>query len=360
MPLYYQGIKAEHEAVRTSAGVFDVSHMGIFTAVGGTAGPLLARRTTANVPELKPGHCRYTFLLNYAGAIVDDLLVTRTDDAGEAPPVYLVVPNAGQADRIFTLLSQHRKPDVRLERWNHRAAILAVQGPRSASILEEEFGWQLGGLKFYEGRRFLLSGRKSGSEAGTLGWLPPTDLEHSVWVSRSGYTGELGFEVFVGAEHAVDCFDRLLARGVVPCGLGARDTLRLEKGFLLSGQDFHEDRTPLEAGQDRFVSFDHAFVGREALEEQQRQGVPVRLRGLRTESPTAIPRHGTPVLSEGQPVATVTSGTLSPSLGYGIALAYLPPALQAPDTPLTLDVRGRMAPARVVPLPFLRAPSNPR
>ena len=168
-----------------------------------------------------------------------------------------------------------------------------------------------------------------------------------------GYTGEPGFELFVPAARAVAVADALVAAGVTPCGLGARDTLRLEKGYLLSGQDFDGDRTPLEARQDRFVELDHPFVGRDALVQQKAAGTYARLAGLSVADPAAIPRHGTQVRSGDAVVATVTSGGKSPTLGHGIALAYLPEALATPGTSLTIVVRDRTAPAEVVRLPFL-------
>jgi aminomethyltransferase len=358
MPLYYQSIRAEHEAVRSGVGIFDVSHMGIQTLTGASAAGLLSRRTTADVTKLSPGRTHYTFLLNLAAQMVDDLLITRLDAGGESIPSYLAVPNAARAARILELFRQHRRPDTRVEAWNHQVAILAVQGPGSRDLLTSVLGWRLEGLKFYEGRLFPGSSRSAIPVEGRLGAQFPRDLLDGIWVSRTGYTGELGYELFVRGEDAPSLFDRLLAAGAVPSGLGARDTLRLEKGYLLSGQDFDRDHTPLEAGQERFVTFDHPFVGREALEKQQREGVPVRLTGIRIDAPGAIPRHGTAVLANGAPVATVTSGGLSPTLNVGIALAYLPPPLQTPGIELTVDLRGRQVPARVVPLPFLPAPAK--
>ena len=340
--------------------MFDVSHMGILTLTGGSAADLLSRRTTANVPLLRPGQSRYTFLCEFSGAIVDDLLVTRLDAGIDPPPGFLAVPNAGQAEFVFELLLQHRKPDTRIERWNHKVAIVAVQGPASREILEQEFGWSLSPLKFYEGRRFPFTADGRARTEGDLGMDFTTDLTHSVWVGRTGYTGELGFEVFVGADNVASLWKRLRDREVVPCGLGARDTLRLEKGYLLSGQDFHRDHTPLEAAQDRFVSFDHPFVGRPPMEVQQRDGVPVRLVGLRTDVPGAIPRHGTPVRQGETTVGTVTSGTQSPTLGVGIALAYLPPGIGVVGNELGLELHGRVVPAKVVAFPFLPAPSGRR
>jgi aminomethyltransferase len=353
MPLYFSSILEEHDAVRTGVGLFDVSHMGIFTVEGASAAALLTRRTTADVARLVPGQCRYTFWLDSTGVILDDLLLTRLDPGARGPPSFLVVPNAGRADRIEELLLQHRKPDTDVRRHNGEVAILAVQGPRSRDLLESVFGWALAALKPYTGRRFPIGAGSDASPNGTLGTAIPADLRDAAFVSRTGYTGELGFELFVAASRAAALADRMESAGAVPCGLGARDTLRLEKGYLLSGQDFLIDRTPLEAGQERFVDFDHAFVGRDALEKQRVEGPRLRLAGLVVETPGAIPRHGTPVLHGGTAVSAVTSGGLSPSLKRGIALAYLPRPLFEPGTEVELDLRGRRVPGRVVPLPFV-------
>ncbi|HEV2165450.1 MAG TPA: glycine cleavage system aminomethyltransferase GcvT [Thermoplasmata archaeon] len=355
MPLYYEGILAEHEAVRSSAGLFDVSHMGILTVRGASATALLARRTTADVARLAPGQVRYTFLLNLDGQIVDDLLVTRVDAGGDEPASYVVVPNAATTPRVFDLLRQHRRPDTEIARHNGRVAILAVQGPKAPGILEATFGWPISEVPFYHAR--LFGARRSGPvpKEGRLGVDLARDLSDGVLVSRTGYTGEAGAELFVPAERAREVAEELVEAGARPVGLGARDTLRMEKGYLLSGQDFQEDRTPFEAAQDRFVDLDHPFVGRETLEKQRKEGVKVRFSGISVPAPDAIPRHGTPVLSEGKEVAIATSGGLSPTLHHGIALAYLPVALSTPGTALTLDVRGRAAPAEVVKLPFVNA-----
>jgi len=355
MPLYYSSILAEHRAVRTGVGLFDVSHMGLMTVEGARAAALLSRRTTANVDAEPPGQVHYTFLLEATGAIVDDLLITRLDTGTELDRSFLVVPNAGRADEVEEILRQHRLPDTTVTRWNPRLSLLAVQGPGSRALLERLFGWELAGLRFYTARRFALD--DPGTErAGRLGAKIPGDLDGGALVSRTGYTGELGYELLVRSEGAEALAERLTGAGAVPTGLGARDTLRLEKGYLLSGQDFHRDRTPLEAGQERFVAFDHAFVGRPALEKQAAEGPAVRLVGLEVTAPGAIPRHGTPVRVGGQTVAEATSGGVSPDLGHGIALAYLPRELAAGGGEVALEIRGAEVPARVVPLPFVTAP----
>jgi aminomethyltransferase len=355
MPLYYTSILAEHRAVRTGVGLFDVSHMGLLTVEGGHAAALLSRRTTANVEGETPTQVRYTFLLEATGAIVDDLLITRIDAGTELVRSFLVVPNAGRADEIEQILRQHRAPDTTLTRWNPRLALLAVQGPGSRTLLEQTFDWDLAELPFYHARRFSLGG-PSLDRSGHVGTTIPTDLDGAALVSRTGYTGELGYEVLVRAEAADALAERIVGAGAMPTGLGARDTLRLEKGYLLSGQDFHRDHTPIQAGQDRFVSFDHPFVGRPPLEKEVAEGPSVRLVGIELTVEGAIPRHGTPVRVDGKPVTEATSGGLSPNLGHGIALAYLPRELARPDAAVSLEIRGQEVPGRVVPLPFVKAP----
>jgi aminomethyltransferase len=354
MPLYYTSILAEHRAVRTGVGLFDVSHMGLLTLRGTRAAALLSRRTTANIELEVPGVVHYTFLLESTGGIVDDLLVSRVDDGTELDRTFLAVPNAGRADEVEQILRQHRTPDVTLSRWNPALSLLAVQGPGSRKMLEELFGWDLGALAFYHARGFPSEG--SGPErSGHVGVSIPDDLGDSLYVSRTGYTGELGYELLVKSEHADALAEKLLAAGAVACGLGARDSLRLEKGYLLSGQEFHRDHTPIQAGQDRFVAFDHPFVGRAPLEKEVAEGPAVRLAGLELSEEGAIPRHGTPVRVDGKPVTEVTSGGISPDLGHGIALAYLPRDLARPGATVALEIRGREVPARVVALPFVKA-----
>lgn len=355
MPLYVSGILEEHRAVRSAVGLFDVSHMGILTVGGPRAADLLSRRTTADAHRIAPGQCRYAFWLDADGHIFDDLLLTRLDDGLRGDPLFLVVPNAGRADRIEALLRMHRVGATEVSRHNGAVAILAVQGPGARALLHQRYGWPVGELKFYTARFYGRGSEGADGAAGRLGVGFPDPSGAETLVSRTGYTGEVGFELFVPADRARETATAIVAAGAVPCGLGARDTLRMEKGYLLSGSEFHLDRTPLEAGQERFVEFGHPFVGREPLLAQKAAADYARLAGLRVPEPGAFPRHGTPVLDGETVVGTVTSGGLSPTLGYGIALTYLPPPLAAPDTELAVLLRGRRVPARVVALPFLSA-----
>jgi aminomethyltransferase len=359
MPLYYTGILDEHAGVRSGVGLFDVSHMGILTVSGDHAGDLLSRRTTTNTSKMASGQVRYGFWLNSDGHILDDLLVTRLDDGTQGPPRFLVVPNAGRAASIFDLLQQHRRPDTLVARHNPAIAILAVQGPRAREVLEKIFGWSLAGLKFYTAAAFPAHAGGS-PRTGKLGVHFPEELGEFIQVSRTGYTGELGYELFVRAEKAPALAEELLRHGARPAGLGCRDTLRLEKGYLLSGSDFSLDRTPIEAGQERFLDLDHPFVGAEVLQAQHTSGPAVKLTGIEVRERGAIPRHGTPLFRGTTQVATLTSGGISPTLGYGIGLTYLPPELQAPGTELTVLLRGAQVPAQVAALPFLRSgPAKP-
>ncbi|MGC2289287.1 MAG: glycine cleavage system aminomethyltransferase GcvT [Thermoplasmata archaeon] len=359
MPLHYGSIVDEHRAVRSLVGLFDVSHMGILSVRGASAPALLSRRTTADTSRISPGGCRYTFLLDAAGEIVDDLILTRVDQGlGEAPPAFVVVPNAARAGKVRDLLHEHRRPDTEVERHNDEVAILAVQGPEARSTVERLFGWSLAGLPPFHAGYYPWTPDAPAEPSGRLLDDPfPAPLSDYALVSRTGYTGELGFELFVRGATADVIAERLVSGGVRPCGLGARDTLRLEKGYLLSGQDFHEDRTPLEAGQERFVELDHAFVGREALLKQKESGVALRLVGLMLTDPAAIPRHGQVILAGEQPAGSVTSGGFSPTLQRGIALAYVAPPLAVVGTSMTIDIRGRPVAATVVPLPFV--PNHP-
>jgi aminomethyltransferase len=357
MPLYYSGILEEHRAVREGVGLFDVSHLGVLTVSGGRAGELLARRTTANVPALRPGRARYAFFLEGTGRMVDDLLVSRLDDGTDLTPSFLAAPNAARAAEVEEILRHHRAPDTTITSWRGKVADLAVQGPGATALLESTMGWDLSHLKGYHVAAFP-SAPSGGARAGHLVADLANLLADSILVSRVGYTGENGYELLLPATEGTALAERLTAAGAVPCGLGARDVLRLESGFLLSGQDFNRDHTPIEAGQDRFVDFDHEFVGRAALEKQRADGLVVRLAGLEVETPGVIPRHGTPIESEGKAVGIATSGGFSPSLGHGIGLAYLPVALAIEGTTVDLVIRGQRAPARVVRLPF-RAPTRP-
>ncbi len=350
MPLYYQstGILAEHRAVRSGAGIFDVSHMGIITINGETAADLLSRRLPLNAKTQRTNACKYTCFLDTDGDIIDDAVLTRLDSR-ETPGDYLLVVNASMALRIQELLQQHRPKGTQIERWNGRLGIVAVQGPKSREIVEKVLGAEVKPLKFYTSAFFDA---KTGAQVPYEKGFSPMAFENR-FISRTGYTGELGYELFLPAELITQKWKELIEAGAVPCGLGARDTLRMEKGYLLSGVDFTGHKSPLECGLDRFLSWEHEFVGRAALEKQKKAGGYAVFTGLKVTERGAVPRTGTPILAKGSPITLATSGGLSPTLGHGIALGFLPPEWRTPGQKLEMEIRGKTVPAEVVGLPFV-------
>ena len=338
MPVQYAGIVAEHRGARSAAGLFDVSHMGEFVLEGPGALDLLQRALTNDYASLAPGRARYSLMCAEDGGVVDDLIVTCEGDGR-----YLIVVNAGNIDQDFAWLSALAGDDVTLTNVSDQWALLAVQGPRSADILAgllaDDDAAALRALRYYATHRCALFG------------VP-------VIISRTGYTGDLGFEVFVPAESAVAVWDGLLDggadQGLVPVGLGARDTLRLEAGFCLHGHDISPQRNPIEANLARFVKLDKpAFVGRETLARIAADGPAERLVGL-SVTERGVVREGCAVLADGQPVGIVTSGTFSPLLERSIALAYVRSDLCEVGTTLAVDVRGRALPCVVSALPFYK------
>jgi aminomethyltransferase len=330
MPVQYAGVLDEHEAVRKAAGLFDVSHMSNLWVAGPDAAATLSKVLVADVGQVPMGGTKYTAILRDDGTILDDLYVFH------APRGYHVVPNAGMNEVVAQRIRQMGKAPV--QDVTSETAILALQGPRAEAILEAALGRSFADLK-----RFHLT------QAPELG--------QDAFVSRTGYTGEDGFELFLPASRAVATFEKLLQvgkpHGLVPAGLGARDTLRLEKGYCLAGHEFEGGRTPLEAGLGWLVHWDHEFAGKAALVKQKAEGVKRKLVGLRATG-KGIPRQGMPVAAkEGREVGVVTSGTMSPTLKEGIALAYVDTAHAAVGSELDVLVRGKPLAARVVKLPFV-------
>lgn len=323
MPVQYTGVKAEHDAVRTRAGVFDVSHMGEFRVTGPDAEAFLQRVTTNDVTKLKPGRAQYNWLPNESGGLVDDLYIYRG-----GPEEFLLVVNAANIEKDWAHLQRYASGfDVRLSDESDRWGLLAVQGPQAETLLQPHTDVD-------------LSAKKKNA------YFPATLLGFGVWLARTGYTGEDGFEVFVRAEEAEALWEALLALGLTPAGLGARDTLRLEAGFPLYGHEFAEDLHPL-ASSYTWVVKDKDHVGRAGMQAAP----PVRLIGLALER---VPvREGYPVLLGGEPVGHVTSGTSSPTLGHPIAMALVR-ADAADAEAYAVEVRGKTHPARRVALPFYK------
>lgn len=335
MPVQYSSILDEHGAVRSALGAFDISHMGQFFAHGPKALEWLNHMLTNDVSRLGLGEGQYTFLLNEAGGVIDDLLVYRVGEAN-----YLLVVNASKIDEDYAWMEQHLTEGVTLENHSDTWCGIAVQGPRAAQLFDAFFG----GKHSRPARNHLLSVEIDG--------LP-------YYICRTGYTGEDGFEVFCPSERAVKSWTDILSRGeqygLKPCGLGARDTLRLEMCYPLNGSDLAPDRTPLEAGLSIFVAMGKPeFIGRSALEQQRTGGIPRRLVPLKVVGAAPPLRAHYPVLKNGQPVGELCSGTLSPSLKTGIGMAYLPTEFARIGEEFEIDIRGRRFPAIVEKKPFYR------
>jgi aminomethyltransferase len=331
MPLSYSGILDEHRAVRTSAGIFDVSHMGRFRLQGAGAGDLLDYTVTGRVDQLNQGRFLYTLLVNERGGVLDDLLVGRRGDS------FLVVVNASNCEADFAHLAgwvnKFGQPSLVDE--SEEISLVALQGPESRGLLERVLQAGLAGIEYYR--------------MGDFSWRGETLI-----VSRTGYTGELGYEIFVRSGKAAVLWQELLAAGAVPCGLGCRDTLRLEMGYPLYGHELDERHTPLEAGLSWAVDLEKDdFLGKKTLLEQKARGLEVILRGVEA-SVRDIPRSGYRLLCGGSEVGRLASGGIAPSLGIGIGTAYLPLELSSPGTELEIDLRGRAAPVRVVKPPFYK------
>ena len=351
MPVEFDSIRAEHEAVRESAGVFDVSHMGEIEVVGPDATALMQALTSNDVTDLDPGDAQYSAICREDGVLVDDTVVYRLPDerageagaagrteSGEAEATYLFIPNAGHDAETYDRWVDYRDEvglDAEVRNVTGEWAMVAVQGPDAPDLVAGE------------------------ADADVLALSPFTATFSDVagvecWVARTGYTGEDGFELLCPWEEVEAVWSAFTAE-CQPCGLGARDTLRIEQGFLLSGQDFHpeeEPHTPYEAGIGFVVDLDTEFVGRDALAAQREAGVEESFVGIELQE-RGVARHGYDLTDEdGTVVGHVTSGTMSPSLGKAVALGYLPTDLAEPGTDVNVDIRGRSKRATVVPTPF--------
>jgi aminomethyltransferase len=334
MPVQYPtGITAEHKAVREKAGLFDVSHMGEFIVRGPQAVDFVSYVTTNDVATLKPGEAQYSTILREDGTIVDDCLVYRADDR------VLMVVNGSNIDKDFAHISRFLKkfPDAKLENISDQIALLALQGPDAARILQQHTDTDLSKIKYYE----FTTGKLAGAD--------------KVYISRTGYTGEDGFELYFPAEQAKKIWNALTASGeVTPAGLGARDSLRLEMGMALYGNDLDDTTTPLEASLGWLVKMKKGdFVGRDALAKQKEHGLKRKLVGFTTPE-RSFPRHGYPVFAKGKPSGEVRSGTMSPTLGIPIGTAYVPVESAAEGSPLEIEIRGKRVPAVVQKMPFYK------
>lgn len=334
MPVEYSGITQEHLAVRTAAGLFDVSHMGEIDVQGPQALALLQFLTCNDVSRLKDSQAQYTALVYPNGSAVDDCLLHRF-----APDHYFLCVNAANTDKDFEWIVQHNKWDAEVRNVSAEYSQLALQGPRAAAILSKATGANLGGLKYY----WFCRARCCGVE-GLL--------------ARTGYTGEDGFEFYFSPGESERVWNALLEagkpEGLIPAGLGARNTLRLEAGFPLYGHELDDATTLLEANLGWICKLDKGdFLGREPLVKQREHGVSKKLVGFEMATP-GIARDGFTVRAGAQPVGRVTSGSPAPYLMKNVGLAYVPPALAEVGRELQIDIRGRLVPARIVALPFYK------
>jgi glycine cleavage system T protein len=333
MPLQYISIVEEHQAVRNNVGIFDISHMGQFIVSNPAAAEWLNTMLTNNVARLEVGQGQYTFLLNERGGIIDDLIIYRIVEQ-----TFLLVVNAARTDEDFAWLDRHRPKDVNLRNRSADFGGVAIQGPRVAELFHALFG--------------------------NVGDLPPrnhiVDLGFdgtNVSVARTGYTGEDGVEVFFRSEDAVKFWTAALEKGeplgIKPCGLGARDTLRLEVCYPLNGSDLSPERNPIEAGLGFFVDLTKPnFIGREALLKAKEDGSPEKLIAFRMQAKGPPPRPHYSVFDNSECIGEVTSGTLSPSLNYGIGMAYVSAPHAKIGTRIDIEIRGQKFPAIIEKKPL--------
>ena len=333
MPVQYEGVKAEHHTVRNEVGVFDVSHMGEVFVNGEKALDFLQYITSNDVSKLTPGKIQYTCLPNADGGIVDDFLLYMLEENR-----YLLVVNASNMEKDLAWINKHNTFGCTINNQSDNYSLLAVQGPKSIELLQELTDVNLSDIKYYN--------FKMGSIAGV----------EDVILSRTGYTGEIGFELYVKNEDVKQLWDALFTTSIEmkPIGLAARDTLRLEKGFCLYGNDINDTTSPIEAGLGWITKFTKEFINHEELKAQKEGGATRKLVGLELID-KGIARKDYPIVDEdGNEIGVVTSGTMSPSLNKAIAMAYVPKGLSNVDSEVLIQVRKKQIKAKVVALPFLK------
>jgi aminomethyltransferase len=333
MPVSYTGIIEEHQRVRTHAGLFDVSHMGEIDISGRHAEAAVQYLTLNDVRPLQPYQLQYSAMCNEAGGIIDDLTVCRL-----APDHFLLIVNASNIDKDFTWITQHLLPGATARNISDAKALLALQGPAAEAILQRLTAADLSQVRYYHALLTTLAGQE-------------------VLVFRTGYTGEDGFEVLIDAPQAVAVWQAVMAAGqdhaLLPAGLGARDTLRLEARYLLYGTDMDDTTNPLEVGLGWITKLDKGdFIGREALVRRRAEGVQRRLVGFIMQA-RGVPRAHYQVVRENHPIGQVTSGTMSPTLGQAIGTALVQQAYAKIGSEFAIDIRHKAVPARVVPAPFV-------
>ncbi len=339
MPVQYSGVNDEHLTVRKSVGVFDVSHMGEFIVRGPGALDLLQKITTNDVSKLTPGKVQYSCMPNGNGGIVDDLLVYRMNHGDDHH--YVLVVNASNMQKDWEWINKHNTFDAQLENISDHMSLLAVQGPKAVDVLKGFFKEDIASMPYYTSMYAQMEG---------VGL---------VMISTTGYTGAGGYEVYVPNPIAEKAWHAIMKAGepfgIKPAGLAARDTLRLEMGFCLYGNDIDDTTSPLEAGLGWITKFTKDFIDSDRLKAQKEKGLERKLVGFELLD-RAIPRHDHPVKdAQGNVIGKVTSGTMSPSLQKPIGMAYVPAMMAAEGSDIYIDIRGKIAKGKVVKLPFLKA-----
>ncbi|HHJ50750.1 MAG TPA: glycine cleavage system aminomethyltransferase GcvT [Phaeodactylibacter sp.] len=342
MPISYAGIREEHLTVRKAVGVFDVSHMGEFIVKGPEALQLVQWVTSNNAAKLKPGQVQYSCLPNEEGGIIDDLLVYRLfdDRCEEGEEAFMLVVNASNIEKDFNWIQKQNRFDTRLIDISERTGLLAVQGPKAAEALQSLTEVALANIPYYH----FTKGRFAGID--------------NVLISATGYTGSGGFELYVENEHLPALWDAVMeagkAFGIEPAGLGARDTLRLEKGYCLYGHEINDETSPIEAGLGWITKLKKGeFTGKEAILRVKEEGPKRKLIGFKVEG-KRVPRQGYTIEDEnGNPIGEVTSGTLSPSLNIPIGMGYVPPAFAEAGKRVFVSFGRKRLPAEVVKVPFV-------
>lgn len=329
MPVFYTSIIDEHNAVRSRAGLFDASHMGEFVISGKDAAGFLDRVTVSDISSLEPGRAKYTMMLNERGGIIDDLIIYRREND------FFVVANAGNAAKDWKWLSGHTLGDVKMEDISDRVCLIALQGPDSERILQPLLENDLSELKYF---RYANPGFKESWPAFSM-------------LARTGYTGEDGFEIFISPESAPALWEKLVAAGAKPCGLGARDTLRLEACMPLHGHEINDDITPIEAGLGWTVFWDKDFIGRAVIEREKENGPKMTLVAFTLDS--GIPRQNFDIIFSGQKVGRVASGTFSPTFKKGIGTGFTNVPLE-PGARVEIMVHNQPKPAGIVKKPFYK------
>jgi aminomethyltransferase len=334
MPLQYEGLGIEHETVRNAVGVFDVSHMGEFLISGPNALELIQKVSSNDATKLEIGKAQYSCLPNDKGGIVDDLIIYKIKEEQ-----YLLVVNASNMEKDWDWISSHNSMGAEMKDLSMDYSLLAIQGPKAVEAMQSLTEVNLSEIKFYN---FEVA--------------PFAGIENVI-ISATGYTGSGGFEIYCKNSEAKQVWDKVLKAGadfgIKPIGLAARDTLRLEKGYCLYGNDINDTTSPLEAGLGWVTKFTKDFINADNLKAQKEAGVTRKLVGFEMIE-RGIPRHDYPIVdSDGNEIGIVTSGTMSPSLSKGIGMGYVPTELSKPDSEIMVQIRNKQVKAKVVKMPFL-------